>query len=235
MYVSLVVTDDHADDYDKYMYMVSYHHFIFNLFYIFILLIRLDILLKQKDANISSLTIEIVRHVENCLLKKQNSQSVSTSSYQNNLKQISSLPTITSSSSYISTSLSQSSTQSSSSSSVVVSINKQELHENILKTIKDCIGVDNPVLKLFTKRVYKLILRGILGQNYQHLLPSYSLQSIGHKSNIEELIKKCTILFNHNYSIFYELYNDIIARACTIGLNSNADDGGSNRSGNDRT
>lgn len=192
---------------------------LFSTYFIYIL-IRLDILLKQKDANISSLTIEIVRHVENCLLKKQNSQSVSTSSYQNNLKQISSLPTIT----------------SSSSSSEVVSINKQELHENILQTIKDCIDVDNPVLKLFTKRVYKLILRGILGQNYQHLLSSYSLQSIGHKSNIEELIKKCSILFNHNYSIFYELYNDIIARGCTIGLNSNADDDdGRSRSGNDRT
>ena len=181
--------------------------------------------MKQKDANISSLAIEIARHVENCLVKKQNSQSVSTSSYQNILKQTSSSssPTITSSTS---PSLSQSSSSSSipQSSVVVNPINKQELHEYILKTIKDCIAVDNPVLKLFTKRVYKLILRGILGQNYQHLLSSYSLQSIGHQSNIEELIKKCSILFNHNYSIYYELYNDIIARACTIGLNSNADD-----------
>jgi len=193
---------------------------------------RLDILLKQKDANISSLAIEIVRHVENCLVKKQNSQNViSSSSYQqNNLKQslqptLSSLSLSQSSSSLSSAPFQSTSFQSSTlqSSSTTLTINKQELHEYILKSVKDIIGIDNPVLKLFTKRIYKLILRGILGQNYQHLLPSYSLQSPAHQSNIQELISKSIILFNHNYSIHFDLYNDIIARACTFGLNSNDD------------
>lgn len=152
---------------------------------------RLDVLLSQNDVNMTSLTIEIVRYIQQCYQILKDSPLY----HQQPQQIINTNDTI---------------------------MNTQELHEKVNKTLNDTISKDNPILNLFTKRVYKLLFRVILGQNYIHLLSSYSLQSPAHQNNINTLLTTASKLFKHNVIIHRDLYCDIIARACSTAITNNS-------------
>ncbi len=47
----------------------------------------------------------------------------------------------------------------------------------LAQSLKQSISKSSPVLALFTKRIYKILTKGILSISYLEILPSYSLQS----------------------------------------------------------
>ena len=86
----------------------------------------------------------------------------------------------------------------------------KELQERVEKTLTDVVAPGNPVLTLFTKRIYKILLRVMLGQSITERLTQYSLNSKGQERNITHLLDSMVRLFNHNYNVHGDLYGDII-------------------------
>jgi hypothetical protein len=89
----------------------------------------------------------------------------------------------------------------------------QEIHERVSKGLKDVVAHGNPVLSLFSKRVYKVLLRAMLGQGFKHLLPSYSLQSPAQQRNLSLLIQSVCRLFAHTMKVHRDVYLVVIGRA----------------------
>jgi hypothetical protein len=86
----------------------------------------------------------------------------------------------------------------------------KELRNSLEKSTKDIIKEGNPVLQLFTKRIYKLLIRVLLDKPYQQKLKQFSLQSKGHEKNFHSLFSSLKALFHHNYKVFGSLYSMII-------------------------
>jgi T-complex protein 11 len=86
----------------------------------------------------------------------------------------------------------------------------QTFESNVAKSIKDVLVDNNPILNLFIKRIYKLLLRGLLAQPYAGKLPSYSLQSRAQERAIGALIQEASLLFNHTMRIHAALYSSIL-------------------------
>lgn len=77
-------------------------------------------------------------------------------------------------------------------------------------SIKQSIAASSPVLQLFTKRIYKLVAKGLLSLPYQEMLPSYSLQSKLQIHEIKNIIMKSKRIYDHSVIIFGSLYSAIL-------------------------
>jgi hypothetical protein len=89
-----------------------------------------------------------------------------------------------------------------------------ELYKKIEKTLQDTITINNPVLLLFSKRLYKVLFRLFVGQPYLQKLTSFSLNIKGQERNIQILIEKTSTLFNHTFAIYSKMYYAIIHSCC---------------------
>jgi len=83
--------------------------------------------------------------------------------------------------------------------------------EALEKSLRNVLADNNPVLLLFTKRIYKVMLRALLGQPFMHKLPSFSLQASGIQKNLSDLIGKAVRLFKFHMSVYGEVYTLIFA------------------------
>jgi len=99
---------------------------------------------------------------------------------------------------------------SSASAAFAVSYEPQELQERVDRSVREVVSANNPVLALFTKRIYKVLLRALLKQPFLQKLQAYSLNFKGQERNLSSLIRSTSLLFNHMYSIHSELYQSIL-------------------------
>lgn len=81
--------------------------------------------------------------------------------------------------------------------------------EVLEKSLRNVLAEGNPVLALFTKRVYKVLLRAILNQPYAAKLPSFSLHAKGIQKNLGELITRAVKLFDIHIAEYGEVYATI--------------------------
>ena len=77
------------------------------------------------------------------------------------------------------------------------------------KSLKNVLAEGNAVLALFTKRVYKVLLRAILNQPYAVKLPSYSLHAKGIQKNLGDLITRAVKLFDVHLAEYGDVYATI--------------------------
>lgn len=68
----------------------------------------------------------------------------------------------------------------------------------------------NPILQLFSKRVYKLLLRALMGRPLLTRLRAYSLHSKALEKRITELAPKVVKLFQHHAKVFEAVYRDLL-------------------------
>jgi hypothetical protein len=94
------------------------------------------------------------------------------------------------------------------------------------RTVREVVAPGNAVLTLFTKRVYKILLRVMLNQPYAEKLQSYSLQSRGQERNLTQCIDSVARLFAHSMSVHGELYAAVIGTYATSQSVSVAGSGG---------
>jgi hypothetical protein len=73
--------------------------------------------------------------------------------------------------------------------------------------LRDAVKEGSPVLTLFSKRVYKLFLRGLAGKPYQQLLQGYSLGNTYSRDAIRDLITSTSKLLSH----FLEVHRETLA------------------------
>lgn len=164
---------------------------------------RLDVLLGQQDVQSSFLSAEIVKFITSVVETRRKESSSSLSSSGN----ASPVPRM----------MSQSSSPATTPSSPAVTGNaqsflfdEQELVGKVEVAIKEVVSPGNAVLALFTKRVYKILLRGLLNQPYLPKLAAYSLHHKSQERNISKLIELGKRLFTHNLKIHEELYQNIL-------------------------
>jgi hypothetical protein len=79
------------------------------------------------------------------------------------------------------------------------------------QSLRGAITENNPVLQLFTKRLYKVLIRSLLGQPFLGRLPTYSLQAPGLQPNIGLLVGLATRLFKHNLTVNRDIYGLILS------------------------
>ena len=156
---------------------------------------RLDVLLTESDTSMASITAEVVRYIQEAIQKFRHAQST------------------TSSSNSSSRSASTSTAATTATHPALIGGDLAEITERVSKGLKDVVAHGNPVLTLFSKRVYKVLLRSMLGQGYKHLLPAYSLHSTAQQRNLTQLLQSTTRLFIHTMRIHREIYTVIIGRA----------------------
>ena len=82
-----------------------------------------------------------------------------------------------------------------------------EFEDTLEKSLKNVLAEGNPVLQLFTRRIYKVLLRALLGQPYTSRLPSLSLHAKGIQRNLSELISRAVRLFSLHCSIYENVYS----------------------------
>lgn len=86
----------------------------------------------------------------------------------------------------------------------------KELQSRAEKMVRDVTSAQNPILALFAKRVYKILLRALLGKPFVSKLASYSLQSKGQERNLSRLIDLATKLFQHTMKVHGDLYKALL-------------------------
>lgn len=85
-------------------------------------------------------------------------------------------------------------------------INFIELEENIAKALKNVINLENPVILLFSKRIYKVILKAILKQPYLASLKQFSLNGKIQEKNLGNIMKAIVIYFDKHINIHEKIY-----------------------------
>jgi hypothetical protein len=159
---------------------------------------RLDVLLTEKDTSMASITTEVVRYVQEALQKFRQAHLAATSGGAvfgaggASSRALAAVPLT---------------------HPALVGGDTQEVHERVSKGLKDVVAHGNPVLALFSKRVYKVLLRAMLGQGFKHLLPSYSLQSPAQQRNLSQLIQSVCRLFAHTMKVHRDVYVVVVGRA----------------------
>jgi hypothetical protein len=93
------------------------------------------------------------------------------------------------------------------------------------QTIKQHLKPTSPILLLYQKRIYKLLVYAFLSsasasspsqpQSLPHdqlmrLVTAYSLQSKGQLAHVKETLKKAKLIFEHNLMVFGALYSAIL-------------------------
>ena len=91
---------------------------------------------------------------------------------------------------------------------------ENDLREKAEKCVRDIISPENAVLSLITKRIFKVLLRGLLNQPYQQKLGVFSLASPAQERNLSstmELVKK---VFNHSWLVHGNMYRAVLIALC---------------------
>jgi hypothetical protein len=158
---------------------------------------RLDVLLTEKDTSMASISAEVVRYVLEALHKFRQAHLAATNGAPTVLPGVSprtlaSVPAT---------------------HPALAGGDSQEVNERVSKALKDVVAHGNPVLQLFSKRVYKVLLRAMLGHGFKHLLPSYSLQSPAQQRNLSQLVQSVCRLYTHTMRIHKDVYTVVIGRA----------------------
>jgi hypothetical protein len=86
----------------------------------------------------------------------------------------------------------------------------KEIEISLQNSIQQSLLSTSPILQLFTKRIYKLLTRGLLSLSFQELLPAYSLQSKQQSQEIRSLILQAKRIFDHSILIFGPFYSAIL-------------------------
>jgi hypothetical protein len=89
--------------------------------------------------------------------------------------------------------------------------NNSDWEKQLETSLRNCIAANNPVLLLFTKRLYKILLRCLLGQPFINRLPSYSLQAPGLQSNMGLLLGQTMKLFKIHLIVNRDIYGLILS------------------------
>lgn len=161
---------------------------------------RLDVLLTEKDTSMSSITVEVGRHVQEALHKFREAHAMA--SMRGSLGGAGSPRGTTAALAAVPNT-----------HPALVGGDAQEVHERVSKALKDVVAQGNPVLALFSKRVYKVLLRAMLNKGYKHLLVSYSLQSPAQQRNLTQLLQSANRLFAHTMGVHRDVYTVILGRA----------------------
>lgn len=156
---------------------------------------RLDVLLSDNEANLPSIVAEVDKYVQYCIARARGlARDLENSSPRYSEINLSSTNPIIADHSF----------------------DMKEVHEKVEKSIKEVISEGNPVLSLFSKRVFKITLRAILDQPLSSKIAAYSLNSKGQERNISELVSLAQRLFNHNFNIHKDLYKVLLHSAATL-------------------
>ena len=161
---------------------------------------RLDVLLSEKDTSLASITVEVSRYVQEALHKFREAHATAVLTRGNggvnaagvNMTALASVPHT---------------------HPALIGGDTQEVHERVTKALKDVVAQGNPVLALFSKRVYKVLLRAMLGKEYKYLLPTYSLHSPAQQRNLSQLLLSASRLFSHTMGVHRDIYTVILGRA----------------------
>lgn len=141
---------------------------------------RIDVLLSQHDLNLLQINTECLRFAKSLIFVREQQQT--NIQYSSNIAE----PVTT--------------------AQVQDRYNEQGLAANLEKTIADVVKEANPVLQLFQKRMYKLLLRILLDKPYQQKLRQYSLHAKGHERNLHQLFTLARALFRHNLRVHLPVY-----------------------------
>jgi hypothetical protein len=87
---------------------------------------------------------------------------------------------------------------------------KETIAPLLQNSIQQSLTPSSPILSLFTKRIYKLLTRGLLSLPFQELLPAYSLASKLQSQEVKSLILKSKQIFDHSVLIFGPFYSAIL-------------------------
>jgi hypothetical protein len=164
---------------------------------------RLDVLLTEKDTSMASITVEVGRHVQEALHKFREAHAAASAGLRGGAGNGPGSPR--------GTTAALSAVPST--HPALVGGDVPEVQERVAKALKDVVAQGNPVLALFSKRVYKVVLRAMLGKGYKHLLVSYSLQSPAQQRNLTQLLQSASRLFSHTMSVHRDVYTVILGRA----------------------
>lgn len=82
--------------------------------------------------------------------------------------------------------------------------------EEVKKEVKAIIDPGNPILVLFTKRVYKVMYRVLLDQPYEVKLGQYSMNSNQTKINLAQITKEISTVFTLHTKLFTPIYTSIL-------------------------
>jgi hypothetical protein len=161
---------------------------------------RMDVILSQQDFTILHVSQEILRFTVSLIMIRKESLGNSPSGQHQGTQQSSSISPAPSTSANSSVP---------SAYALGGEVNMHDLEEKISKMVKDIIKEDNPILELFQKRIYKLLLRALLAKPFQQKLKQYSLHSKGNEKNFHQLFSSINHLFQHNYRVYYQVYQII--------------------------
>lgn len=82
------------------------------------------------------------------------------------------------------------------------------LVEKLLREV--VVHEQSPVLQLFSKRLYRVLMRACLGQPYMHKLASYSLQSKAQERNLARMVDLGTKLCAHTVAVHGGIYREVL-------------------------
>lgn len=82
--------------------------------------------------------------------------------------------------------------------------------EEVKKEVKAIIDPGNPILVLFTKRIYKVMYRVLLDQHYEVKLGQYSMNSSQTRVILAQIMKEISTVFTLHYKLFTPVYTSIL-------------------------
>lgn len=162
---------------------------------------------SSSSVDISNIIIEIVNYVQFAIYRTRES-TVSLVNYNNN----------STAAAANETPKAQQPNAIGNASSAWMNYDLKEMKDRVDKAIRDVVSDGNPVLALFTKRVYKVLLRSMLGKPYLQKLSSYSLQSKGQERNLSRLMEITTKLFNHTIKVHGDIYKALVGTLASSAL-----------------
>lgn len=170
---------------------------------------RLDVLLSQSDVNFAFITSEILKYIE-YVIDTRRKESVSSPHTPSSGGASSPHPRSTMASFTSSTSSTTTTPSTANTSSAVLSYDAKELATRVDQAVKELVSPGNSILALFTKRVYKILLRALLDKPYVPKLATYSLQHKAQDRNISQMVQLGNKLFQHTMKVHGELYQTIL-------------------------
>lgn len=169
---------------------------------------RLDVLLKEKDSRMPTIITEMIQYVKFCIHRARDVTTISAGmNYQRTQPAL-----------YGNTVANTDSLANAVPNLRIekFSYDERELSIRVEKAIKDVLAPENPILSLFMKRVYKILLRVLVGQPYSQKLSSYSLNSRGQERNLRMLLGSAMQLFDHSMNVYQDVYREIIRNVVEV-------------------
>jgi hypothetical protein len=165
---------------------------------------------SSSSVDITNIIVEIVNYVQFAIYRARES-TVSLINYNNSYGQSAA------------NTLNRVNNHSNNPGAAWINYDLKELKDRCDKAIRDVVSEGNPVLALFTKRVYKVLLRAMLEKPYLQKLSSYSLQSKGQERNFSRLMEITTKLFNHTIKVHGDIYRALVSTLASAGSQQNVE------------